>query len=274
MRPRADGAGGPAPIAVVTGASRGIGLAVARRLAEAGWRTAAVARDPARLDAAVADAAERGLRLEPCPADVTSEQSVAALFDRLRALGPVQVCVNCAGVNLSMPLIRTGPGAGSATPGGEPLEHPLAEWERIIRLCLTGVFLMGRQAAAAMVAAAVPGVIVNISSAVRRGARGQSAYTAAKSGVDALTRTWSLELARHDIRVVGVAPGVVDGAALREKAAADPRHAARMERLRTRIPLRRWACEDEVADAVCFAVANDYVTGTVLEVHGGGVPDH
>lgn len=270
MQPRASD-GGPPALAVVTGASRGIGLAVAGRLAEAGWRTAAVARDPARLDAAVADAAARGLRLEPCPADVTSEQSVARLFTRLRDLGPVQVCVNCAGVNLSMPLIGAEPGAA---PGGEPVGHPLAEWERIIRLCLTGVFLVGRQAAAAMVAGAVPGVIVNISSAARRGARGQSAYTAAKSGVDALTRTWSLELARHGIRVVGVAPGVVDGAALREKTAADPRHAARMERLRTRVPLRRWAREDEVADAVCFAVANDYVTGTVLEVHGGGIPAH
>ncbi|WP_158882701.1 SDR family NAD(P)-dependent oxidoreductase [Amycolatopsis anabasis] len=248
--------------ALVTGGSRGIGFATALALAERGWHTTIAGRDRAALREAVAKADERGLKLVPEQADVTDEHSVAELFDRLDA---VDACVHCAGTNHGELLVEVD-WDGVRT-------HSADSWERTLRLGLTGTFLVGRSAAARMVQANRGGVLVTISSAVRHGAFGQSAYSATKAGVDALTRTWALELARHDIRVVGVAPGVVDGNALRARLASEPAHERRMAALLRGVPLGRWAREQEVADAVLFAVGNDYVTGTVLEVDGGGIPD-
>ncbi|WP_338054136.1 SDR family NAD(P)-dependent oxidoreductase [Streptomyces spiramenti] len=253
--------------ALVTGGSRGLGLGVAMRLAEAGYRTTVAARTPEGLAEAVARAHEAGLELHPQQVDVTDEDSVRDLFARVTADGPLHVCVNNAGANSSRLLVKP-------ARGDRPLQrYPLADWENTLRLCLTGVFLTGREAAAAMVEAGVPGVIVQISSAARGGAYGQSGYSAAKSGVDALTRTWALELAGHGIRVVGVAPGVISSEALHHHCERDPRHAEYMERLRERIPARRWAEVREIADAVLFAAENSYLTGTTLEVDGGGLPD-
>lgn len=254
--------------ALVTGGSRGVGLAIALRLAADGWHTTVAGRDEETLKQAADTALERGLLLHTARADVTDETSVRQLFAEVTADGPLRLCVNNAGANSAQLLVKP-----SKEPGGEARRYPLEKWEDTLRLCLTGVFLSGREAAAAMVEAEVPGVIVNVSSASRHGAYGQSGYTAAKSGVDALTRTWSLELARYGIRVVGVAPGVIDSEALRRHSANDPRHAAYMERLQGRVPLRRWASVEEVADAVSFAAGNGYLTGTTLEVDGGGLPD-
>ncbi|MBV9380043.1 MAG: SDR family oxidoreductase [Streptosporangiaceae bacterium] len=253
--------------AVITGGSRGLGLAVARRLAASGWSPTICGRDAGALERARLAAAGDGLALNTVAADVTCEESVRRMFSRLDADGPVHLCVSNAGANKPQLLVRRGP-------EGAVRRHPLSDWEETIRLCLTGVFLTGREAAAAMVARDVPGVIINISSAVRRGAYGQSAYTSAKAGVDALTRTWALELARYGIRVLGVAPGVIDGAALRAPRDDGGRHAAYMNSLREHIPLRRWAGDEEIAAAVCFAADHPYITGTVLEVDGGGVPEH
>lgn len=260
--------------ALVTGGSRGLGLAIALRLAREGWRTTVVGRSVDRLDRAREVALDAGVELRTMRVDVTGEAEVRALFDRLTATEPLHLCVNNAGRNLSRLLVRPGSRA-RGRPDGEHdgiVRHSLQDWEATLRLCLTSVFLTGREAAAAMIRHGVPGTIVNISSTVRRGAYGQSAYTAAKSGVEALTRTWAYELAQYGIRVVAVAPGVIDGEALRQKLAADPRHAAYMERLQRTVPLGRWAAEDEIAQAVCFAAENTYLTGATVEVDGGGLP--
>ncbi|CAO0831500.1 hypothetical protein SMICM17S_12506 [Streptomyces microflavus] len=90
--------------------------------------------------------------------------------------------------------------------------------------------------------------------------------------MEALTRTWAVELGEYGIRVSAVAPGVIDGEALRRRSAASERHAAYMADLRRHVPLRRWCDERDVAEAVAFAADNPSVTGTVLEVDGGGLP--
>ncbi|MDT0392070.1 SDR family NAD(P)-dependent oxidoreductase [Streptomyces sp. DSM 41921] len=253
--------------ALVTGGTRGLGLAVARRLAAEGWSTTVFGLDQGRLEKVRAMARSEGLDLHAVRADVTSEESVRQAVADLTRTRPLHLCVNNAGRNLSRLLLRT-PRDG----GGELLTHPLDDWERTLRLCLTGVFLVGREAAASMVRHEVPGVIVNVSSGLACGAYGQSAYTAAKAGVEALTRTWSYELGPYGIRVVAVAPGVMDGEALREKSTAFPRHARYMEGLKRFVPLGRWAAEDEIADAVCFAADNPYLTGSVIRIDGGGPP--
>ncbi|MFD3330833.1 SDR family NAD(P)-dependent oxidoreductase [Streptomyces sp. NPDC058701] len=258
--------------ALVTGGSRGLGLALAKNLSKNGWRTTIASRDPAELARAGANASDEGIDLRTAQVDVTSEQSVCDLFDRLAEDGPVELCVNNAGKNLSQLLVRPiSGGAGTDSEAEEAVRHSLEAWDEIIRLCLTGVFLVGREAAASMIRSGVPGVIVNITSAVRGGAYGQSAYTASKAGVVALTRTWAYELSRYGIRVAAVSPGVIDGEALRAKVASDPAHARYMERLRETVPLGRWALESEIADAVRFVADNGYISGSVLDIDGGGL---
>ncbi|MFF8962858.1 SDR family NAD(P)-dependent oxidoreductase [Streptomyces globisporus] len=256
--------------ALVTGGSRGLGSAIARHLASVGWHTVICGRDPDSLDSAVKAAADDGIALHAVRADVTDEGSVAELFERLAENAPpLGLCVNNAGNNFSRRLVSV-----KERPDGPPVlsPHPLEDFERVVTSLLTGTFLVGRHAAQAMLAAGTPGAIVNISSTVRRGAYGQSAYCAAKSGVEALTRTWAIELGEYGIRVSAVAPGVVDGEALRRRSEASERHAAYMADLRRHVPLRRWCDEKDVAEAVAFAADNPSVTGTVLEIDAGGLP--
>jgi 3-oxoacyl-[acyl-carrier protein] reductase len=241
-------------------------------LSEYGWRTTIASRNPVALDAARVNAARVGINLRTAEVDVTSEESVCALFRSLENDGPLQLCVNNAGMNLSQLLLRpTASGKRAEADSRDYILHSLGAWEDILRLCLTGVFLIGREAAASMVRSETSGVIINITSAVRDGAYGQSAYTAAKAGVAALTRTWAYELSRFGIRVAAVAPGVIDGDALRTKIALNPTHARYMERLRETVPMGRWALESEIAEAVRFMAENGYISGSILDIDGGGL---
>ncbi|MFF2650231.1 SDR family NAD(P)-dependent oxidoreductase [Streptomyces sp. NPDC058045] len=269
-QPPAHGGAEGRGTALVTGGSRGLGAAIARQLASTGWHTVICGRDRERLTAAVRRGADAGVILHPAQADVTDEKSVAALFEWLAGNAPpLGLCVNNAGSNFSRRLVSV-----REQPDGPPLlsAHPLEDFERVVTALLTGTFLVGRHAAQTMLATGTPGAIVNISSTVRHGAYGQSAYCAAKSGVEALTRTWATELGEYGIRVSAVAPGVIDGEALRRRSAASERHAAYMADLQRHVPLRRWCDEQDVAEAVAFAASNPSVTGTVLEVDGGGLP--
>src|SRR5262249_18276823 len=128
---------------------------------------------------------------------------------------------------------------------------------------LTGTFLMTREVAAVMLRDKRPGVVVNISSISRNGNPGQSAYAATKAGIDALTVTWSQELAPYGIRVAAIAPGFVE---TRMTTAIPP---VFLEQIRERTPLKRFGTVDEFARTIQFVLENDYLNGKVLEVDGG-----
>ncbi|MEU3269559.1 SDR family NAD(P)-dependent oxidoreductase [Saccharomonospora sp. NPDC006951] len=256
-----------APAVLVVGGTSGIGLATVLKLAAAGRPAIAAARDETKLAAVAEIARDKDLPVSCHHVDASSAESVDALFRDLADV-PILGCVNTAGRNLSRRLI-----APPSAPKGDWREHTEREWQDVIGLCLTGTFLVGRAAARTWAGQGRGGVLVTIASSTWQGSWGQSAYAAAKAGVVSLTRSWALELADFGIRVVCVAPGVVDGRALRDKAAARPAHADYMERLRQGIPLRRFASEDEVVASVLHALDNEYLTGTVLEVHGGGFPN-
>lgn len=251
--------------ALVTGASRGLGASIAFDLARHGYEVVICARSLERLERQAAVARGEGLVMWPVVADITDERDVDVLMTRVEELGGLDLCVNNAGTNNSHQLVRQSPSTG------EIRRYPLPDWERTIDLCLMGTFLIGRGAAALM----LPqhrGVIVNISSSVRRGAFGQSAYAAAKAGVESLTRTWAYELGDHGVRVVAVTPGILDGERLRERVAANPRHGEYLEMLKQQQPLQRWTSAEDVCAAVRFAADNTSLTGTILEVDCGGVP--
>jgi len=139
----------------------------------------------------------------------------------------------------------------------------LAEWQAVIDVNLTGVFLCGREAAERMIKLGNGGVIINISSVSRAGNIGQTNYSAAKAGVAAMAVTWAKELARFGIRAMAIAPGFIGTEMI---ASMKPEALAKMS---AQFPLGRVGEPDEIASTAAFIFENDYLTGRVIETDGG-----
>jgi 3-oxoacyl-[acyl-carrier protein] reductase len=239
---------------IVTGAASGLGLAFARRLASRGARVWGLDRDDAAIDDVRGDGVGQGITFVHC--DVGVEADVAAAVAEVEAqAGGITVLVNNAAVLRDQALV--------SKLGRTIRKHSLAEWEETLRSNLTGTFLMAREVAEAMLRARRPGLIVNVSSISRAGNPGQSAYAASKAAVDALTVTWSQELAIYGIRVVALAPGFI------ETSMTTRIPPVFLERIRERTPLRRFGTLDEFGHVIEFIVENDYLNGKVLELDGG-----
>jgi 3-oxoacyl-[acyl-carrier protein] reductase len=239
---------------IVTGAASGLGLAFARRLASRGARVWGLDRDDAAIDDVRGDGVGQGITFVHC--DVGVEADVAAAVAEVEAqAGGITVLVNNAAVLRDQALV--------SKLGRTIRKHSLAEWEETLRSNLTGTFLMAREVAEAMLRARRPGLIVNVSSISRAGNPGQSAYAASKAAVDALTVTWSQELAIYGIRVVALAPGFI------ETSMTTRIPPVFLERTRDRTPLRRFGTLDEFGHVIEFIVENDYLNGKVLELDGG-----
>jgi len=188
--------------------------------------------------------------------DVGDESEVDGLFrDIEAAAGGVDLLVNNAAVLKDQALV--------SKIGKRLRKHSLQGWQETIHSNLTGPFLMGREAAHLMLKTRVKGLIVNVSSVSRAGNAGQTAYSAAKSGVDALTVTWAKELAPYGIRVAAIAPGFVE---TRMTQSIPPLF---LERLREATPIKRYGTLEEFEHALQFVVENDYFNGRTLELDGG-----
>ena len=164
--------------------------------------------------------------------------------------------VNAAGWICSAPLYNL-----LGRPAGR---HDLAVWEKTLRSNLTTALVMGSCVVEQMIRQRTRGVIINISSVAARGNAGQSAYAAAKAGCNALAMTWAKELGGFGIRALAIAPGFID--------TPSTHSAMSEERLKDwvgKTALRRLGTPPEVARTVIFAVENDYLTGTVIELDGG-----
>jgi len=240
-------------VAVITGAARGIGDAIAARLIEDGARVFA-------LDKIGPDEPREGVTY--IETDVTSEASVAAAFDRVdREAGHVDVLVNNAGIQ------RVGL-VGKVS---------FADFSAVVATHLNGFFLCASQAVPRMVNRGEGGAIVSIASAAAFvGLPGRGAYCAAKAGILGLTRALSLEVARNRIRVNAVAPGFTRTKFI-EQGLADG--SLQEDWMVARVPMHRLAGTDEIANAVCFLSGDQasYMTGQCLVVDGGwtvqGIPE-
>jgi len=189
--------------------------------------------------------------------NVADESSVIATFDAIvNDFGALDGLINNAGILRDGLLLKV--------KDGEIVKKlSLAEWQAVIDVNLTGVFLCGREAAERMINLNKGGVIINISSVSRAGNMGQSNYSAAKAGVAAMTVTWAKELARYGIRSMAIAPGFIGTEMV---ASMKPEALAKMS---SQIPLGRVGEPGEIASTAAFIFENDYLTGRVIETDGG-----
>jgi 3-oxoacyl-[acyl-carrier protein] reductase len=243
---------------VITGAAQGLGEAIAISLAQQGAKLALLDVNAERLDQVLERCRQAGVA--DCFAftcDVASETSVTRCFASIEEhLGAVNGLVNNAGILRDGLLVKV--------KDGEIVDRlSLEQWQQVIDINLTGVFLCGREAADSMIRNQQQGVIINISSISRAGNIGQSNYAAAKSGVAALTTTWARELARYQIRCAAIAPGVFE-----TEMVASMKPEAH-ERITSAVPLKRTGAVDELAHAIRFIIENDYFSGRILELDGG-----
>jgi NAD(P)-dependent dehydrogenase (short-subunit alcohol dehydrogenase family) len=235
-------------VAVVTGGSRGIGAATARRLAADGWDVAIGYR--ADTDAAAAVVAEieaLGRQGVAVCGDVAEWDAVMELFDAAAELGPVEVVVNNAGI---------------VTPAARVEDYDIDRLHEVFAVNTVGAFVVAGEAVRQM--AGRGGVIVNVSSrAAVLGAAGEYVdYAASKAAIDALTVGLAGEVAGQGIRVVGVRPGLID---------TEIHAPGRLDRLGTTPPLGRPGTADEVAAAIVWLASPEasYVTGATLDIGGG-----
>lgn len=242
---------------VITGAARGIGAAIARDLAGRGAQIALVDLDTPGMEATAAACQALGVHARSYAANVAVESEVEHLFQQVTSdFGRLDGLVNNAGITRDAMLIKTRDGQVTG-------KMTLEQWQSVLDVNLTGVFLCGREAAARMVELKTPGVIVNISSISRAGNRGQTNYSASKAGVVAMAVAWAGELARYGIRTGAVAPGFINT----EMVAAMKPEAR--EKLTSMVPLGRTGESGEIARAVAFIMENDYFSGRCIEVDGG-----
>jgi 3-oxoacyl-[acyl-carrier protein] reductase len=243
-------------VIVITGAARGLGAAMAQRFASHGSKLALVDLDAESIANTVSACNESAAEVRAYGANVADEDQVVAVFEQIVAdFGGLDGLVNNAGITRDALLVKFKDGELVS-------KMSLEQWQSVIDVNLTGVFLCGREAAQHMIKSGSKGVIVNISSISRAGNMGQGNYAATKAGVQAMAVTWAKELARYGIRTGSVAPGFIN-----TEMVAGMKPEAR-EKLTSGIPLKRMGEPDEIAKAVEFIFDNDYFSGRIIEVDG------
>lgn len=241
---------------VITGGAQGLGLEMARMCAAEGAKLALLDMNPEQLAAAKAELAKQ-TRVETYVANVADEVQVEATFAQIDAdFNGIDGLINNAGILRDGLLLKVKDGELVA-------KMPLQQFQSVIDVNLTGVFLCGREAAALMVKHGRKGVIINMSSVARAGNMGQTNYAASKAGVVAMTVTWARELGRYGIRVGAIAPGVI------RTAMTDAMKPEARERLEKMKPVGRLGEAAEIAHTAKYIFENDFFTGRVVEIDGG-----
>ncbi|UCD10188.1 MAG: SDR family oxidoreductase [Dehalococcoidales bacterium] len=246
--------------AVITGGARGIGLAITRRLAEAGAVVVIVDTDTAEAENAVSQLKSQDVDARYVKCDVTVEAEVKKMINYLtEKAGRIDILVNNAGIY----------------PRKSLEEMTGEDFQRVISVNLTGTFLCSRYTAEEMISRGKGGCIINIASieALHPSSSGMSAYDASKGGVFMLTKSMASELGKHDIRVNAIAPGAIKtrGMLSQTSPSRDRSQLKELKSFLSRISLGRLGDADDIARAALFLASDmaEYITGEMIVVDGG-----
>lgn len=238
---------------LITGGGRGIGRYLVDKFGE--FANVYVLDKDVSLCGEIAAVGNARVKAAPC--DVTNPEDVDAVLGRVFSEGfSPQVLINNAGLIHSEPLINILSRTDKA--------HSVDSWRKTLSANLDSVFFVTRRVAEQMLSTRTKGVVISISSISARGNAGQSAYSAAKAGVNALTKTWARELGPLGLRFAAVAPGFIDTPSTRSALSETV-----LNNLIKQIPLRKLGEFESVYQSVLHVIENDYCSGTVLEVDGG-----
>ncbi|MBL0049435.1 MAG: SDR family NAD(P)-dependent oxidoreductase [Bacteroidetes bacterium] len=237
---------------IVTGGARGIGNFLATHLATQVAHVFIIDNNKELLDA-----------LSPVPnitalhCDITNPETVQVTLQKIfKEQGGANVCINNAGIIHSEPLINL-----LSRPDKK---HNLVNWQRVIDVNLNAVFYMGVNFADQLISSKGKGLIINISSIAAQGNVGQSAYSASKAAVEALTKTWSKELGMFKIRCACIAPGFFDTPSTRESV-----NEHMLDKWKKNVPLAKLGDLTELLSAAKFIIENEYFNGKILALDGG-----
>jgi 3-oxoacyl-[acyl-carrier protein] reductase len=244
-------------VIVITGGGQGLGRAMALNLAQNGAKLALIDLNESSLQESVRLIEQAGSQAKYYLANVTNEAEVEATFKHINQdFNGIDGLINNAGILRDGMFVKAKNGEVSA-------KMSLAQFQSVLDVNLTGVFLCGREAAVHMIENGRKGVIINMSSIARGGNMGQTNYAASKAGVVAMTVTWARELGRHGIRVGAIAPGVI------RTAMTDAMKPEMRERLEKMKPVGRLGEADEIAHTAKYIFENEFFTGRVVEIDGG-----
>lgn len=239
--------------ALVTGATHGLGMSMAVGLAKAGAQIIINDINQEKLEQAIKDYAAQGVKAHGFVFDVTDEEAVKAHVEKIeKEIGPIDILINNAGIIKRIPV----------------LEMEVADWEQVLKIDLTGPFIMSKQVGKFMVERKA-GKIINICSMMSEVGRNTvSAYAAAKGGLKMLTKNLATEWAQHNVQVNGIGPGYF---ATSQTAPIRVDGHPFNDFIISRTPAARWGEQDDLQGAAIFlsSKASDFVSGHVLYVDGG-----
>ena len=242
---------------VITGGAQGLGFAMATQMAEQGANLALIDMQEDVLVSAASQLSQLGVTVKIYVANVSAEAEVESVFTQIvHDFGSISVLINNAGILRDGLLLK-------AKEGKIIDKMALSQFQSVIDVNLTGVFLCGREAAVKMVESGEGGVIINMSSVARAGNMGQTNYAAAKAGVVSMTTSWAKELGRFGIRVGAIAPGVI------RTQMTDAMKPEAKERLVKMKPVGRLGEAQEIAHTAKYIIENDFFTRRVVEIDGG-----
>lgn len=244
-------------VIVITGGGQGLGREMAIDFAQSGAKLALIDLNEELLQETVGLVEQAGSSAKYYLANVCDEAQVEQTFAQINSdFNGIDGLINNAGILRDGMFVKAKDGQVSG-------KMSLEQFQSVIDVNLTGVFLCGREAAVHMIESGRKGVIVNMSSIARQGNMGQTNYAASKAGVVAMTVTWARELGRHGIRVGAIAPGVI------RTAMTDAMKPEMRERLEKMKPVGRLGEAAEIAHTAKYIFENEFFTGRVVEIDGG-----
>jgi 3-oxoacyl-[acyl-carrier protein] reductase len=238
-------------VAIVTGGASGLGKAISEMLLENNAKIAII-----DIDSKALDAFEHSADILKIVCDLTKENDVSmAVEQTLAKFNKIDILINNAGILYNEPLINI---------LKEQKRHSLHTWQKVLDINLTAPFMLGSYVAEQMILSRTKGILVNISSISAKGNAGQTAYSAAKAGLEAMTMVWAKELGDFGIRSVAVAPGFMDTDSTLYAASQEV-----LEHVKKETPINKLGNAADIARAVQFAIECDYVNGKTLKIDGG-----